>query len=150
MRCICVLLSFFMMLPTLNNVEAQQAFPPGTFAIDGTPIICGPLTFVIVPGLSDVAINNGQGQILVNPQIMGGLPKVLKLYWMAHECGHYFVGSNEVAADCWAIKTGRNQGWFPPQAFQLLYQMFQNNPGDMAHPSGPQRVANMQQCYNTP
>ena len=54
----------------------------------------------------------------------------------------------EVAADCWAIRTGRNQGWFPPQAFQALMQMFQNNPGDMAHPNGPVRVQNMWYCYN--
>jgi hypothetical protein len=77
-----------------------------------------------------------------------GLPTPLKLYWVAHECGHYQVGNSEVAADCWAIRTGRNQGWFPPQAFQALMQMFQNNPGDMAHPSGPVRVQNMWYCYN--
>jgi hypothetical protein len=150
MRWVYVLLSLFMTTPTWNSACAQQAFPPGTFSVDGYPIVCGPLTFVIVPGLPDVGINNGQGQILLNPQVMSALPTVLKLYWVAHECGHYFVGANEVAADCWAIRTGKQQGWFPPQAFQLLAQMFQNNPGSVRHPAGPQRVANMWQCYNTP
>src|SRR5437016_3593185 len=126
-----------------------QMFPPGTFSIDGIPIVCGPITFVLTPNVPDVGINNGQGQIYLNPMILGRLPTVLRLFWAAHECGHFFAGANEIAADCWAIKTGRNQGWFPPQAFGLLMQMFQNNPGDMLHPAGPTRVSNMMVCYQT-
>jgi len=129
---------------------AQQTFPPGTFSIDGIPVQCGPITTVLHPGLNDVGMADGRGNIFLNPNVLAPLPTVLKLYWFAHECGHYNAGPSEVAADCWAIKTGRNQGWFPPQAFQALMAMFQNNPGDMAHPSGPTRVGIMMQCYNTP
>ena len=126
-----------------------QVFPPGTFHIDGFPIVCGPVTFIYNPALNDVGMNNGQGQIFLNPNILAQLPTVLKLFWVGHECGHTFVGANEVAADCWAVRVGKQQGWFPPQAFQALMVMFQNNPGDMAHPSGPNRVAMMWQCYNS-
>src|SRR5262249_23479121 len=107
-------------------------------------------TFVLTPTISDVGLNNGLGQIFLNPVVLQQLPTNLKLFWAAHECGHFFAGANEVAADCWAIRIGRDQGWFPPQAFQMMVVMFQNNPGDLVHPSGPARVQAMMQCYTTP
>ncbi len=132
-------------IAALDDAKAQ-VYPPGQFALDGVPVVCGNMLTVVTPNIPDVAMNNGQA-ILLNPMVMGGLPTVLKLYWYAHECGHSFVGADEVQADCWAIQTGRDQGWFPPQAFALLMQMFRNNPGDLRHPSGPDRVQYMLQCY---
>jgi hypothetical protein len=151
MRSLTIVLGVFFAINMCNGgARAQQAFPPGTFSIDGVPIVCGANVFILDPRLGDVGMNTGQGQIILNPNRMSGLPTFLKLYWAAHECGHSFVGADEVAADCWAIKTGRNQGWFPQQDFAALMQMFANNPGDIRHPTGPQRVANMWSCYNAP
>jgi hypothetical protein len=133
---------------SIVDSKAQQ-FPPGTFSVDGIPIVCGTNTFILNPALSDVGMNHGNGFISLNPITLSQLPTVLKLYWVGHECGHSFVGSNEVAADCWAVRTGKAQNWFPPQAFNGLMAMFQNNPGDMAHPAGPDRVRLMWQCYNS-
>jgi hypothetical protein len=125
------------------------AIAPGEFSIAGYPVNCGPLPTIITSQIPDAAINNGQA-ILINPAVVGFLRPVLQLFVYAHECGHAVVGSNEVAADCWAIRTGRDQGWFPPQSFQLLIQMFQGNPGDINHPPGPARIAAMMQCYQAP
>jgi hypothetical protein len=129
--------------------SAQQIFPPGQFALDGYPVVCGNAPTIVTPQIPDAAMNNGQA-ILLNPMVMGRLPTVLKLFVYAHECGHFFAGSNETGADCWAIRTGRDQGWFPPQAFQALIAMFRNNPGSMRHPPGMIRVNNMMTCYQTP
>ena len=133
----------------IADSKGQQQFPPGTFAVDGIPIVCGNNIFVMNPALPDVGMNHGNGFISLNPMTLSQLPTFLKLYWIGHECGHSFVGPNEVAADCWAVKTGKAQNWFPPQAFNALMAMFQNNPGDMAHPAGPDRVRFMWQCYNS-
>ena len=146
-RTILMLFLTFICLTTAHKANAQ-VYPPGQFALDGIPVACGNMPTVVTPNIPDVAMNNGQA-ILLNPMVMGNLPTVLNLYWYAHECGHSMVGSDEVRADCWAIRTGRNQGWFPPQAFELLIQMFRDNPGDMRHPSGPNRVRNMMQCYQS-
>jgi len=89
-----------------------QIYPPGQFAIDGIPVFCGNLPTVVTPNIPDAAMNNGQA-ILLNPMVLGRLPTVLKLYVYAHECGHAVVGTDEVGADCWAIRTGRDQGWLP-------------------------------------
>ncbi|MBQ0960570.1 hypothetical protein KAK06_16570 [Ideonella sp. 4Y11] len=125
-----------------------QVYGPGQFSMDGVPVSCGGMPTVVTAGIPDMAMNDGQA-ILLNPMSMGGLPTVLKLFVYAHECGHSMVGPNEVAADCWAIRTGRNQGWFPPQAFQLLMTFFQGNPGSFRHPPGPDRVRNMMICYQS-
>lgn len=127
-------------------VANAQMFPPGHFAIDGIPVVCGNLPTIVTTGIPDAGMNNGQA-ILLNPVALANLPTVLKLFIYAHECGHAVVGPNEVAADCWAIKTGRDQGWFPPQAFDLLIEAFKYNPGSMRHPPGLARVNAMMQCY---
>lgn len=143
-----IILVLFMFCLAFFEDSSAQVYPPGQFALDGVPVVCGNMPTVLTPNIPDGAMNNGQA-ILLNPMVMGRLPTVLKLYMYAHECGHSVVGMDEVGADCWAIRVGRDQGWFPPQAFGLLIQMFQNNPGDMSHPSGPDRVNYMLQCYQS-
>ncbi|MCX7356732.1 MAG: hypothetical protein NT015_01065 [Alphaproteobacteria bacterium] len=130
-------------------VAHAQTFPPGTFSIDGIPVVCGSNFVVLNPYLPDAAMNNMAGVISVNPNIVGQLPTVLKLFTFAHECGHSMVGLNEIGADCWAVRTGKEQGWFPPESFQYLVQLFANNPGDLNHPPGPARVQAMWNCYNS-
>jgi hypothetical protein len=146
LRIVCGCLLLFGLLSA--DVRAQ-VFPPGTFFIDGIPIVCGMNTFVLTSNFPDSGMNNGAGTIFINPILVGPMPTVLKLYVAAHECGHSVVGADEVGADCWAVRTGRDQGWFPPQAFQLLMQMFAGNPGDLRHPPGQVRVQAMWQCYNS-
>src|ERR1700676_340458 len=98
--------SIFVSLIGLQSGNAQQSFPPGTFSVDGIPVNCGPVVFVLVPDLNDVGRSDLQGHIFLNPNVLSQLPTPLKLYWVAHECGHYNVGANELAADCWAIRHG--------------------------------------------
>lgn len=142
------LLSAVAIAAGLISSANAQIYPPGGFAIDGIPVVCGSLPTIVTTNIPDGAMNNGQA-ILMNPMVLGRLPTVLKLYVYAHECGHAVVGSNEVGADCWAIRTGRDQGWFPPDAFGLLIEFFRNNPGSLRHPPGPVRVQNMMQCYQS-
>lgn len=129
-------------------VAAQAVYPPGTFSVDGYPVVCWNVSFVVDPNLPDVGMAR-PGYIILNPNYFTALPTALKLFWVGHECGHHAVGSSETAADCWAVRTGRDQGWFPPDAFWPMIEMFRNNPGDMAHPPGPARVRDMIECYRS-
>jgi len=144
-------------LATGSAAEAQIA---------GVPVSCVdfrgfPVALVPAPQLPDVGaarIVNGQPVILINPRVLSAQAPVMQLFWYAHECAHHVRGhlaniaiSNEADADCWAVKTGRNQGWFPPQAFQLLVEVLGNSPGSLwGHLPGPQRIQNMWGCYNQP
>ena len=145
MRKIAVLLSI-LAVHASQSALAQQVFPPGKLTIDGIPVSCGRYPTIISPQLPDAGFFNGQA-IFLNPQVLGRLPTPLKLYWYAHECAHGLGFTDEAMADCWAVRTGRDQGWFPPQAFNSLMQMFAGNPGSLRHPPGPARVQNMINCY---
>lgn len=123
-------------------------FPPGTYSIDGIPVGCGPVTIVEDTSLNDVG-QASPGLIRLNPNVLASLPTTLKLFWVSHECGHHVVGLSEDAADCWAIRLGRNQGWFPPAAFYPMIEMFRNNPGDFSHAPGLVRVDRMVTCYQS-
>lgn len=131
-----------------SSLAQAQVYPPGSFAIDGVPVSCGGYPTVVTSQIGDAGIFDGRA-IYLNPASLGRMPTVLKLFVYAHECGHAVVGANEPAADCWAIRLGRDQGWFPPEAFGLLMRMFQGNPGSMHHPPGAQRVQNMLACYQS-
>ena len=134
-------------LACIAGSEARaQIYPPGTFSVDGYPVVCYNVTFVVDPSLPDVGMAR-PGYIILNPNYFTGLPTSLKLFWVGHECGHHVVGYDETAADCWSVRTGRDQGWFPPAAFQDLIVMLRNNPGDIVHPPGPARIAAMIECY---
>ena len=127
-----------------------QAYPPGTFSWGGFPIVCGPNVFVMNAGLPDAGFNNGAGVITLNPMVLNRVPLQVAFYIIGHECGHTAVGADEVAADCWSVRTGRAQGWFPPTAFPNLIAFLQNNPGDMRHPPGVVRLQAMMNCYQQP
>ena len=113
------------------------------------------------PTLNDIgrATVDGFGNpiMILNPVMMNQLPGVLQLFWYGHECAHHVLGhiaypsrTRESDADCWSVRTGRNQGWFPPQAFQALTVMLGNNPGSpWGHLPGPLRIQNMVNCYQS-
>lgn len=132
-----------------SMAQTLAVFPPGQFIIAGNRGVCGPVPTVIMENLPDAAMFNGQA-ILINPAAWSSLPAVLQFYLYGHECGHVMVGADEVAADCWSVRTGRAQGWFPPQAFAYLEQLLRNNPGDVRHPPGPNRLEYMARCYAQP
>lgn len=140
---ILFLLSVFLVS---GSTFAAQNLGPNPI-IGGVPVSCGGNVTIVAP-VNDIA-KAMPGRIVLNPAFFQ-LPPVVQLFIYAHECGHHVVGLNEAAADCWAIKTGRNQGWLPPQGANLVGAFFINTPGDWTHAPGPYRVQQMAACYNTP
>jgi hypothetical protein len=115
----------------------------------GVPVSCGGANTFVVPGLADIAMARPEGIFLRSDFFM--LPGIVQVFTYAHECAHLAaVGGNESAADCWAVQLGRNQGWLTGPGLQVVGQFFINNPGDWTHAPGPQRVALMWQCMQTP
>lgn len=127
------------------NAHAQM-IPPGQLRLDGINVACRGAPTVLTTQINDAAMTDGRA-IYLNPAVMGSWPTVLKIWMYAHECGHLHVGANESAADCWAVRLGRDQGWFRPAAFQGLMQLLRHNPGDVTHPPGIARLNNMMHCY---
>ena len=87
--------------------------------IAGVPVQCNGVPTVVQP-IPDIAMAGG-GLIVLNPRLFG-LPGSLQLFIYAHECAHHIQGANEGAADCWAIRTGCQQGWFRESDIAYLVQ----------------------------
>lgn len=132
-------------LPT-GSLMAQVMGPNPIIA--GTPVVCGGIPTVVRADVGDIA-RATPGWINLHPQFFS-LPGKLQLFIYAHECGHHVVGLDETLADCWAIRTGRDQGWFQPADIQWLIAYFSNNPGDWSHEPGWMRLQKMIHCYSTP
>jgi len=143
---------------TLTHVASADA------QVAGVPVSCvdfagRSVALVADPTLPDVGaarIVYGQPVILMNPVVLNRQTRELQLFWYAHECAHHALGhmvnpgpTNEAMADCWAVRTGRQQRWFPPASFQALAQVLQNSPGSIwGHLPGPARLRNMWSCYS--
>lgn len=143
----------------VSSAQAQHV-------IAGVPVYCAdfrgiPVTLFPDATLPDVGRAtlgpNGEPVMILNPAVMNRLPPTMQLFWYAHECAHHVLGhmanpgpANESMADCWAVRTGRDQGWFPPQAFEQLVYTLGNSPGSVwGHLPGPARIQNMASCYQS-
>jgi len=142
------LLAFSFLFLTIKHAYSQQVLQN----LGHSPIIAGIRVgcsgaVTVVAYVNDIAYAK-PGVIYLNPKFFD-LPGYVQLYIYAHECGHQMVGSNESAADCWAVKTGRNQGWLPPEGMDQVCRFTFPSSGDWTHMPGPQRCAQMVACYNS-
>jgi hypothetical protein len=115
--------------------------------IAGQSLVCnGAVSYVAQ--IPDIAMAR-PGALFFRPDYFS-LPQYIQWFIYAHECAHQVVGSDEQAADCWAVKLGRNQGFFPPQAMQQICAFTFPSPGDWTHLPGPLRCRQMDICYRAP
>jgi hypothetical protein len=145
----------FLAVGTFSVSYSQaQTFPPGNFSIDGIPVSCNGVWTILDANLNDAghaypAMNGNPPVIVLNPNVVGNMPTSAKMFVYAHECGHHIVGLNEGNADCWAVKTGKQQGWFSEDDMQFLVNQFAWSPGDWTHAPGQIRLQNIWQCFLT-
>ena len=102
-----VLLACALALGVAAPADARQ-YQPRALSLGGTYPACGqvPTTVASIP---DIAMST-PGMIHLNPELWR-LPRPLQLFWYAHECAHQLYGTSEDHADCWAIRSGRDEGW---------------------------------------
>ncbi len=123
-------------------------FLPDMFSIDRTPVSCGATIFELDKSLPVVGVNKGNGHIVLNPDILAGMPGVLKLYVAEHECAYSVVGrKSEAAAACWAVRNGRDLGWFPPESFKLLLRVLQHPEAGWPPALDAAAITALKACY---
>jgi hypothetical protein len=129
-----------------SSAEAQVNLGTNP-VIGGAQVDCDGAVTIVAP-INDIGMAL-PGQIILNPILFNYYP-FIQLFVYYHECAHQYVGRNEPAADCWAIRLGRDRGWLPPAFANMIAMQFINSPGDWTHAPGPWRVQMMANCYNTP
>jgi hypothetical protein len=143
--------AIFILLSLATTIVQAGRVPLGPNPmIGGVSVSCMGVPTWLDDEINDIAIAV-PGAIVLSPAL-GNWPPVVQVFVYAHECAHHLpaIRSNENAADCWAIKLGRNQGWIDFQGLRLIQTYFQNNQGDWTHLPGRWRIQQMQACFSTP
>ena len=122
---------------------------PTQLKIDGTRVACGQRPTVLDSQLDDYGAAY-PGFLILNPKLLDRVPKVVKLWIFAHECGHQFRGPDEETADCFAVQRGRRQGWLTIQGLDEICKFISPAKGDSMHFSGSHRCEAMRKCYADP
>jgi len=115
--------------------------------VGGMPVVCAGIQTAVRSDIGDLA-RAIPGWILLHPSLFS-LESKIQLFVYAHECAHHLIGNNEQVADCWAIRTGRDQGWFEREDIELLIRYFGASPGDWSHEPGPPRIARLLSCFDS-
>lgn len=95
----------------------------------------------------------GRPFIVMNPGILSRLPRLVQSFWLYHECAHHALPpgmSNEVNADCYAVRHLRNTGQInsPAELNDLLLLISQLSGSPFGHLPGPARAQNLWNCIS--
>jgi hypothetical protein len=122
--------------------------PDGSLKIATRTLRCGDVRNVLDPRLLNLGISVPDAKLLViNPALVARQPGTVGLFVYHHECGHHHVGAGELAADCWAVRRGVQEGWLDRAGLAQICKSFGNAPATATHPSGSRRCSNLNRCF---
>jgi hypothetical protein len=125
-----------------------QMQPDGTLQIAGRTVQCGSIRNVLDPRLPTLGMaSRRRNELILNPSRLNRYSSTVGLFVFHHECGHHHVGSDELAADCWALKRGLRDGWFDMRHIGLICRSFGNAPETDTHPAAEERCASLHRCF---
>ena len=118
----------------------------GALTIDGKAVNCGKRPTVVNPNFDSWG-GAFPGFLILNTKKISGLSTQVKLYVYSHECGHQFIGADEIKADLFAIRRGVKWGWLDAQGLEDICTFISQLKGDAVHPPGPKRCQLMRDRY---
>ncbi len=164
-----VVLTFAMAVLAVSGAAGQagaQQEPGGRTFVAGVSLGCAdfrgrPVQTYQTSGLGDAARSQLYGRIPVitlDIEVMASLSGKLQIFFYLHECAHHVLGhmyapkpESENEADCWSIKTGRDQSYFNLSDVLAFANRIMASPGSArGHLPGPERMANMVECFEKP
>jgi len=132
--------------PTAGFAQDLSRLKDGSLVIAGRAVRCGSARNVLDPNLPNLGLA-APGVLVLNPRLLNRWSPTVRLFVYHHECGHHHVGASELAADCWAVKQGVQQGWLDRGSLQQICRSFGNGPETPTHPSGARRCASLERCF---
>jgi hypothetical protein len=117
---------------------------PGRLVIAGRRLSCG-TTATLVRDFEGFAVSSTV--IMLNMQAMKDLPRPVQWLIYYHECGHIFYGPSETAADCYAVRRARREGWLDQKALDDICAVFNIAGHGPLHPDPEARCSQLRQCF---
>lgn len=145
---VCASRLIALVLLALAPVLLIGSFPAeaGSAKVGGSRLSCRAASVVVsskVPGPGYAS----SGVIYLGTKYLANYPSVTQRLVFLHECGHQYVGTDENAADCWAIRSAKRQGWLTAAGVRATCRAIWDTQGGDNHLPGPERCAAMQQCF---
>ena len=88
--------------------EQGKLVAPGRLVVAGRRLSCG-TTATLLRDFEGFAVSSTV--IMLNMQALKDLPRPVQWLIYYHECGHILYGPSETAADCYAVRRARREGW---------------------------------------
>jgi hypothetical protein len=126
-------------------IEQGKLVAPGRLVVAGRRLSCG-RTATLIRDFDGFAVSSTV--IMLNMQALKDLPRPVQWLIYYHECGHILYGPNEAAADCYAVRRARREGWLNGQALEDICATFNVAGHGPVHPDPEERCAQLKQCFN--
>ena len=136
-------------IPALNAAPVgslPQITRDGSMTLAGRSVRCGNVRNVLDRNLPSEGAA-APGVLIINPRLINRMPQIVRLFVFHHECGHHNIGQSELAADCWAVEQGVQQGWLDQKGLRQVCRSFGNMPETETHPSAKRRCGNLNRCF---
>jgi hypothetical protein len=127
-------------------LEQGKLVAPGRLVIEGRRLSCG-RTATLIRDFEGFAVSSTV--IMLNMQALKDLPRPVQWLIYYHECGHILYGPSETAADCYAVRRARRQGWLDEQALEDVCAVFNIAGHGPVHPDPEARCEQLRQCFRT-
>jgi hypothetical protein len=125
-------------------LEQGTVVAPGRLVIAGRRLSCGK-TATLIRDFEGFAVSSTV--IMLNMQALKGLPQPVQWLIYYHECGHILFGPSETAADCYAIRRARREGWLSRAALDDICATFNIAGHGPVHPDPEARCEQLRQCF---
>ncbi len=142
-----VLLSWGALLASAAMVVGGANAQAGSAVIGGVKMSCANTKVVVsnqVPGPGFAV----EGMIMFGPKALRAYPPLVQRLVFLHECGHQYVGTDETAADCYAVKAAKRQGWLKAAGLRQACRALWHTQADGSHLAGPERCDALKQCFD--
>ena len=130
--------------PQAVAIEKDRLVPAGRLVIEGRRLSCGS-TKTLLRDFEGFAVSSTV--IMLNMQALNPLPRQVQWLIYYHECGHILLGQSETAADCYAVKRARREGWLNDRALDDVCAVFNIAGHGPVHPDPQARCDQLRQCF---
>lgn len=124
--------------------DKDRLVPAGRLVIEGRRLSCG-RTQTLLRDFDGFAVSSTV--IMLNMQALNDLPRQVQWLIYYHECGHILYGPSERAADCYAMRRARRQGWLNDQVLSDICAVFNIAGHGPVHLDPEERCNQLRQCF---